>query len=979
MAVIRQQTQFLNKPVGVVRADAGAEQVGNAIAETAGRFADIAFKRAAADAEKKGTEKALAIESGDLIKMDPITNKPVALTPPSAYGDIAAEAYQNIIQKRYGQAIEREIQNKGAELAKTAPNANAFKKAMSEYVGSMYNAEADSTYYSNVVKEYGDDYVEKTYTTLRNKEITAYRAKVKREARLENVKTALNLNARVAAGEVSPELEKDLQGWMISNRDSYISGAGTISDVTDAYDMWKTFNALKSSSNLLGTYQSSNDSFQESIKLALRDPTRAVEYVGESMAKDIRTYLMNGGTGDSFIKTAEAQESTMANKIDFDAMEFAESNPVDASWDYNKTKQIYRDQPKKYLTEAMADLVMLKIDPQMTKDSIPTFIDELLAPDFKGENFPESVRAILQDMGKDERAAIAEVFNQRKIAKSAVSEVASEKQVNATAAALLKVENMDYSDSIEFWGAINDAKAEIEKLPEKDRASRIESLEASVATKINTGTRGFGLASDEMSDVHSLVERNQFILPPKRPNGEEWSVGGIGAKRYLAVLEKAYKFSPTSTVASMSRRAEKLRADEIKGVNAKVLEDVQKRISEGQPVTTDDLKLAGDIEYGNTIPKIDALVGDDDFLNRASSGNIYPQELKSLELALQAGEEVTQELGFNLFKQLKNVQQEIDGVVQSRNFLINKLPEDLYKNATAAIDASDFAMSFGRNLNPAIVYSTLQGYDGSINTAIREKLDIPANQPMNAIFEKYEIPEMDVTTQRQFLAMIQYSAASGLPLNEASIQSMVKTMEQNMVKDKRILGARIGEKTNFSPNGIIDDAGQRRMTTEIFQKIMSDPVTKEYLGLTALEEQAVAGGIPLEMYGKFSNNIFLEPLEETWISGKNRSWVVMMGDGFGGYVAPQPNNEVIIISEQNYKPNPTERDLFYYKNQMVAATHSGNRRAEAAAEFKYFVFRDIESFDTFESTANIIGIDKYKQYLSDQQLKDLYNEVVNGQ
>lgn len=974
MAVIRQQTQFLNKPVGVVRADAGAAQVGNAIAETAGRFADIAFKRAAADAEKKGTEKALAIESGDLIKMDPVTNKPVALTPPSGYGDIAAEAYQNIIQKRYGQAIEREIQSKGTELAKAAPSAAAYKKAMSEYVASMYNAESDSTYYSNVVKEYGDDYVEKTYATLRGKEITAYRAKVKREARLNHINEFFSLKGKIAAGDSSPEVERELATWLFSAKEQYASGSGTISDFTEAHSLWSTFNALKGSNNLLSTYEASSNAFQESIKLALRDPSRAEEYVGTGTAKDIRTYLMNGGTDDSFIKLAEAQEATMANKVDFEAREFAETNPVDASWDYNKTKQVYRDQPKKYLTEAMADLVMLKIDPQMTKDSIPTFVDELLAPDFKGENFPESVRTILQDMGKDERAAIAEVFNQRKIAKSAVSEVASEKQVNATAAALLKVENMDYSKGDELWKAIDDAKAEIEKLPEKDRASRIESLEASVANKINTGTQGYGLSSDEMSDVHSLVERNEFRLPQKRSNGTDWS---NGAKDYLAVLRKAYKFSPTSTVASMSRRAETLRADETKEVNAKVLEDVKSKISDGLPVTTDELKLAGDIVYGNTIPKIDALAGDGDFSSRAAGGNIYPQELKAIEISLKAGDEVTQELAFDLFRQMTNVQQEIDGAVQSRDFLINKLPEDIYIKAKAAVDAADFAMSFGQKLNPAIVYANLQKFDGSINAVIRQKLDIPANQSLNNIFEKYEIPDMDLNTQRQFLAMLQYSAASGFALNESTMTSMVETMQKNMVEDPRVIGFRIGDKTNFSPNGIIDGVGQNRINTDLFDELLSDPMTAPLLNLT--EDERGRGFTSIEKRIRMKDKVKLEPIEETWIEGSNRSWIVKMDNGLGGYVAPMPNDLPIIISEQDYKPNPSEKNLFYYTNQKYAASHSGSPRAKAAAEFQYFVFRDIESYDTFESTADVPGINEYKQYLNDQQLKDLYNEVVNGE
>ena len=975
MAVIRQQTQFLNRPVGVVRSSAGGgEMVGNAISETAGRFADIAFKKAAAEAEKKGTEKALAIESADLIKHDPITNKPVALTPPNGFGDIAAEAYQSIIQKRYGQAIEREIQNKGTELAKSAPSAAAYKKAMAEYVGSMYNAEADSTYYSNVVKEYGDNYVEETYATLRAKEIAAYRAKVKREAKIENVKDFFNIKARISAGETSPELEQSLKSWMSSARDSYLSGDGTISDLTDAYEMWIGFNGLKASNTLLSTFEASSNSFQENIKMALRDPTRADEYVGEETAKQIRTYLINDGTADAFIKIADAQEESMLNKIKFDADKFAGDNPIDASWSYDKLKEVYRDQPDQYKTEAMADLVMMKIEPSMTKDSIPTFIDELQAPVFKGENFPESVRSILKDMGAEERVKLADVFNQRKIAKTAVSEVLSEQKASDVQSALISLEESgDINDN--FFIAVEFARRRINELDETKQRSQMQALDSIIANKLNTLVSDNGLSSDEMSDVNNAVLNNvRSLTGTTRPNGEPWTPA---QKKYHSFMTKAYAAAPTVTSGAMSRRLEAKRENEKIEVDTQTLKDVESRISDGLPVSSDELKLAGDIKYKNRIPKIDEIVGNQEFLSRAASGNTYPQELKSIELSLKAADEVTQELGFNLFRKLTNVQQEVDGVVQSRDFLINKLPEDLYIKAKAAIDASDFAMNFGQKLNPVMVYGNLQRFDGSIDAVIRQKLDIPANQSLNNIFSKYEIPDMDLNTQRQFLAMIKYSAASGFPLNEQSMTTMVETMQKNMVEDPRVIGYRIGDKTSFSPNGIIDDAGQAKFNLDIFEELLSDPLTAPLLNLT--EEEQNRGFTPIQKRLRMKDKVKLEPIEETWMEGKNKSWIVKMDNGLGGYVAPMPNGYPIIISEQDYKPLPTDKGLFYYTNQKYAAAHSGNPRAKAATEFQYFVFRDIEAYDTFESTSSVPGMDEYKQYLSEQQLKDLYNEVVNGQ
>ncbi len=57
MAVIRQKTQVFNQPVGVVRADAGAGQVGRAISSAASRIADLAYRDAVINAEKAAVKQ----------------------------------------------------------------------------------------------------------------------------------------------------------------------------------------------------------------------------------------------------------------------------------------------------------------------------------------------------------------------------------------------------------------------------------------------------------------------------------------------------------------------------------------------------------------------------------------------------------------------------------------------------------------------------------------------------------------------------------------------------------------------------------------------------------------------------------------------------------------------------------------------------------------------------------------------------------
>ncbi len=174
MAVIRQRTQIFNQPVGVVRADAGAGSVAQSISRAAGTMAELAYRDAARAAEKKGIDTALAAQEDKLTTFNPITGKPEAYKAPEGFGQIAAEAYQRVIDKRFEDSINNEMQLKAKELAiKYEFSPEAYAEAMSDYIGQM--SESSEGRYEAHIEYVGSEYLARTKLNLQEKAITRAR------------------------------------------------------------------------------------------------------------------------------------------------------------------------------------------------------------------------------------------------------------------------------------------------------------------------------------------------------------------------------------------------------------------------------------------------------------------------------------------------------------------------------------------------------------------------------------------------------------------------------------------------------------------------------------------------------------------------------------------------------------------------------------------------------------------------------------
>lgn len=196
MAVIRQQRQVFNKSIGVVRANAGAEQVGQSIAAAADKMANIQFAKAAQDAKKKGIEVAEALEESRITTIDPITKKPEAFKAPEGFGRIAADAYQRVVDGRFEDSIKSEIQLKAQEIAlKYEYNPSGYEAAFQNYLGEMsLNA---SGKYKVFIETNGSDYLRSTKLNITQKTMARARQQLseKLATRIETGLEGLRNNA----------------------------------------------------------------------------------------------------------------------------------------------------------------------------------------------------------------------------------------------------------------------------------------------------------------------------------------------------------------------------------------------------------------------------------------------------------------------------------------------------------------------------------------------------------------------------------------------------------------------------------------------------------------------------------------------------------------------------------------------------------------------------------------------------------------
>lgn len=153
MAIERQTRRVSLPRIGVVNVNTGAEQTWKTIARTAENIANDLAPFAQKRAEDAGENTAKAVARQNLIDFDntgspnpeddnynPNFGKPKAFAVPKEFGLVARSAYERVIERRFEESMQQELELKSIELSGKAKNSNEYNQLFTNYLSAMDKA-----------------------------------------------------------------------------------------------------------------------------------------------------------------------------------------------------------------------------------------------------------------------------------------------------------------------------------------------------------------------------------------------------------------------------------------------------------------------------------------------------------------------------------------------------------------------------------------------------------------------------------------------------------------------------------------------------------------------------------------------------------------------------------------------------------------------------------------------------------------------
>ena len=309
MPVIREKQQFAIQTIGVARASSAGVTLGQAISNSANQLNEIAFKRAAENAEKAGVDQAKSFDSTKLTGINPETGAPVALDNITSMGRIQAEAYERIIDRRFEESIENEMMLKSKELAMRHSNPSTYESLMSDYIGEMSKGAEGP--YSEYINNTGSVWLSKTKLVLQDNAIRAAKAAQKKAEAEANARRA---NAAFNSGRNNNwDALRELTGQ------AEVSGADVATFTGDASvmsasqrDLVEAFAAGYAPSALADLSQAGRTNLRIALEIGVpsnMDPKSFEVY------KNIRNLLGNDGVAMSKLGSSLSGDVSLLNSV----------------------------------------------------------------------------------------------------------------------------------------------------------------------------------------------------------------------------------------------------------------------------------------------------------------------------------------------------------------------------------------------------------------------------------------------------------------------------------------------------------------------------------------------------------------------------------------------------------------------------------------------------------------------------------------
>lgn len=833
MAVIRQKTQVFNQPVGVVRADAGAAQVGQAISNTASRISQLAYREAAINAEKAGQQAAKAQPSDKLIAIDPDTNMPVAYTPPASFGSIAARSYQNMIDRRFEEAILNEFASKGSEFASSSSTADQYKNRMTNYIQEMYNSEGEATAYSTYIKEAGSEYVASTYASLAKKQAEAAKKALTNQQLMSGYLDEKKLANLIAAGGS----DEDILALSSSLRAKYLDLKNTNSMT---FASWKSANdridglqGLSANNNLIDIYSTLSSSEQSMFKLGLTSPTIMARLADKIDNNNLEALAVAAKTTtsiptllaglDSFSSISEEYvESEINNYISELAPTISASITV-ADIQGMVLNIEDKDVQKEVTRELFTDWVEKNLDAAGKKSSDLDIMSEALqneaSPDYQaiadliGGTQGESVASQIQGMTQQQRSDLATEISDRRAALSRMEGVADLEKENRLRQSLI-----DFQKATDLNASFQSALSNIE-------ASGLD--ETTQQTLITAARENFALQSRVRADRIQLTTVDLKELKDAITQ-EETNLTG-NAKEAYDLLREAYKFDSASTSAYLDRKLTASTNQNNRYINGVRIDAIESNLADVSP---DELAFYDKQLFGDVIVTAGTMFDFPQIVDGLNQGVVLPSAKVALESALTSNNEDNLNAGIQTFERYSNLEAVTeDGRRTNLDIMRKNLSPESYALYSAI---SQSARAEG--VEPLAIALEFRNYDGNIDADIKADLDLSKNANIGRALDAYP---MSANYKKEILAMLRMQKVRGNVITEDSISSIIDSYTSKMRTDPNVIGSYIGDSTVYARNNFFADSEITAHREEVTNLIADSGLFNDLLkGGTALDSAA---------------------------------------------------------------------------------------------------------------------------------------------
>ena len=973
MVVKRLQRETFVQPIGVVRANAGAGLVGNAVSNFANQMAEEAFRKAAIKAQEVGTEAAASLSSQSIATLDPVTNKPVKYTAPSGYGEIAASAYQNMIKSRFEDSVKSELARKGSEFAASSASAADYRNKMSSYVESMYEADGEATPYSRYIMEYGKEYVGSTYSTLAKREAEALRKKLIQSQKISLFEGESHVNTLISAGEDPNIIAGEIRKLYVKAENLLEVEGITFSEYTRRVESLRGLNSLSANTSLTNIFESLSDSDRELFKMGLSQPSIMAdisEKLGIPSLVQTSIAAKAGASTETLIRGFEAFAGFQESYVESETSELTAGlvPSVVPSMTAEGVNALVKDIQDPDVKDAVREELMISwitknLDSAAISaediDAITSVLRSEGVISYKdienliGGEQGKRVANELKLMNPDDRDALAKNLEDRapalnRLASEAVSEA---EQILRRQIRLLPNSMNLTSDYNKILSGIN-SDTSISETVKRELTGVLGELYADETMR---KSEDIPLSIEELETVRDMLAN---------PSDKGISELSENSREAYELLSKAYELEVTATDRFVSNRITAIQNQNTRASDQLRLSVIETSLDQ---VSSEDLEWYQETTLGDTVLVASEMMSNPVVSSSLRRGVVLPKVKDALEAALNSLDEKQLITALQIFDQYSNTTKTVNST--------GELPLDIMRQSLSpSAYASYRAMVYAaaeQGIEPMAIALQLRNYDGNLDSDIKADLEIPKSADLNRVFEGINISP---GYRQDILSMLRVRKALGASITEDTVTNVIDSYTKKMRKDSRVISPRVGDKSFYSRKqyfGQEEIIRNREQMLDLMEKsgiynhlLTGGTVIDQYaqvLNLMAGGELAQGARAILEGFGagdellnreRVSDDvrtrqkkrimraeIAYRPIISSFNAGEPRYEVGYMTE-LGQFEPILINNQPYLL-EKNYQTETQANLRFATKNALVVANNAGAPKKDIAiAEINHLATLD---------------------------------------